>query len=257
MRLVRGIVAVATCGLIGSASAHELMFRALLSGSGSEPISASAGVGTALIVMDLDLANMEVQTQFDGLTSNATGALLHGITPSSNTGIALPALPLPAFPTGVESGMHSELVDLTLANSYSPDFINRSGGAIVDALNATYNGLLNSRMYMSIKTADHANGEIGGFFQIFPDANDDGVIDSADFTPIAEHYNTFGNDFHSGDYNLDAYTNALDFNIIASMYGESVDFAEASPLGSLIPEPSGMGAMLLLAGALNRRRSAR
>jgi hypothetical protein len=125
---------------------------------------------------------------------------------------------------------------------------------IVDALNATYNGLLNSRMYMSIKTADHTDGEIGGFFQIFPDANDDGVIDSADFAPIAEHYNTFGNDFHSGDYNLDAYTNALDFNIVATMYGQSVHFDESPTLGSLVPEPSILGAVISSVIILHRRR---
>src|SRR5438046_8040703 len=108
-------------------------------------------------------------------------------------------------------------------------------------------------MYLSINSTAYPGGEIGGFFTIFPDSNDDGVIDSKDFDALAAHFNEFGTDIHTGDSNIDAYTNALDFNAIATNYGQSVSFGSPN-LGMSIPEPVA-GGLFISGAAIIRRRA--
>src|SRR5881275_2385818 len=80
---------------VESIGAHELQFRALLSGPSHQPPTASAGVGTALVTMDLDVINMEVQIDFNGLSGNTSGAQIHGRTALPGSGAAPTAVPLP------------------------------------------------------------------------------------------------------------------------------------------------------------------
>src|SRR3954471_16273186 len=156
--------------------AHELQFRALLSGPNHPSPTSSTGGGTALITMDLDVINMEVQTEFNGLAANTTGARIHGHTALGLSGTAPPAIPLPEFLTGMTSGFDDELIDLQPASAYTQTFIDASGGDVVQALTALVFGMVQGRMYMSINSSAYPGGEIGGFLTIFPDSNDDGVI---------------------------------------------------------------------------------
>lgn len=234
--------------------AHELQFRALLSGPNHPSPTSSTGVGTALITMDLDLINMEVQTEFNGLAANTAGVQIHGRTPVGLSGTAPPAIPLPAFSTGMTSGLDEQLIDLQPASAYTQTFIDASGGEVGQALTALVFGLVQGRMYLSINSTAYPGGEIGGFFTIFPDSNDDGVIDSKDFDTLAAHFNEFGTDIHTGDSNIDGYTNALDFNAIATNYGQSVSFGSPA-LGALIPEPTTV--LPLFYGAVITRRRAK
>jgi hypothetical protein len=234
--------------------AHELQFRALLSGPNDSPSTSSTGVGTELITMDLDLINMEVQTEFNGLAGNTSSAQIHGRTTVPLSGTAPAAIPLPAFSTGITNGLDQELIDLQPGSAYTQTFIDASGGGVGDALTALIFGLVQGRMYLSINSSAYSGGEIGGFFTIFPDSNDDGVIDSKDFDALAAHFNEFGTDIHTGDSNIDGYTNALDFNAIATNYGQSVSFGSPAP-GALIPEPATV--LLLFCGAVITRRRAK
>jgi hypothetical protein len=106
---------------------------------------------------------------------------------------------------------------------------------------------------LSINTSAFPGGEVGGFFTIFPDSNDDGVIDSKDFDALAAHFNEFGTDIHTGDSNIDGYTNSLDFNAIASNYGQSVSFASPA-LGAIVPESASL-ALLICGASIPRRRA--
>ena len=71
---------------------------------------------------------------------------------------------------------------------------------------------------------------------------------------VATHFNEFGTDFHSGDFNIDGYTNALDFNAIACMFGQCVSFPP-SGIGTVAPEPSMLGLLVVIAFVMRRTRA--
>jgi hypothetical protein len=94
-------------------------------------------------------------------------------------------------------------------------------------------------------------------YTYFGDSNLDGMVNSADFTTLAQHFNSSGADWSEGDFNYDGVVNALDFNLVATNFGSPALFAPGSALGSLVPEPAciGLGASLLIL-ARRRRRGA-
>jgi hypothetical protein len=236
------------------ATAHEFMTRAILKPDAAA--NKSLGAGTILITLDLDLITMDVDAQFADLASPSSSASIHGVTLLPHVGSAIEAAPVPGFPSGVTTGGYSSTIDLTVASSYSSGFITAGGGTVGQALNALIFGLLDERMYASIATNLFPSGEISGFFSAFPDANHDRVIDTQDFLAVAQNFNTLGTELDLGDFNLDGRTNALDFNILATNFGESVTL----PASAVVPEPSTIGvavASAVVAGrsALVRRSS--
>src|SRR5207247_9889300 len=77
------------------------------------------------------------------------------------------------------------------------------------------------------------------------DANEDGTVNSDDFTILAKNFNASGRAFYTGDFNGDGIVNALDFNALATNFGQT-NFAPS--LGAaLVPEPA---ALATLAGVL-------
>jgi autotransporter-associated beta strand protein len=94
-------------------------------------------------------------------------------------------------------------------------------------------------------------------YTYYGDSNLDGIVNSADFTTLAQNFNAIGADWSEGDFNYDGVVNALDFNLVATNYGSPALFAPGAALGSLVPEPAcvGLGASLLLL-ARRRRRGA-
>jgi hypothetical protein len=78
------------------------------------------------------------------------------------------------------------------------------------------------------------------------------VVDSSDFTLLAANFNQAGATWASGDFNGDGVVNALDFNALASHFGQSTP---APALGSLVPEP--LTALPLTGLLLARRRRVR
>jgi hypothetical protein len=84
------------------------------------------------------------------------------------------------------------------------------------------------------------------------DANLDGVVDTSDFTRLANHFNSTTTTLWSdGDFNYDGVVNALDFNALATNFGLSM----SSPgLSLLVPEPAGLVCIALASAALARRR---
>jgi autotransporter-associated beta strand protein len=86
----------------------------------------------------------------------------------------------------------------------------------------------------------------------YGDATVDGRVDTSDFTALAANFGiASGAVWAQGDFNYDGAVNALDFNMLASNFG-----ATAAPaLGTLVPEPTGIGALALLSLTLRRRRA--
>jgi hypothetical protein len=230
------------------------MTRAVLSGIEQSQPNSSPGTGIAFVMIDLDLTTMDMQTTFDGLSANSTGAQIHGRTPLPLSGSAISAVPMPEFPTGTTAGTHQATVDLTQAATYSSDSIASNGGTIDGALDTLITGLMAERMYFAIDTGAFPDGEIRGFLRPFPDSIPDGVIDSLDFNALATHYNELGTDWELGDYTLDGRTNALDFNVLATHYGETLMFPSAR-LAGIVPEPVGCWLVLGALMCARQRKS--
>ena len=90
------------------------------------------------------------------------------------------------------------------------------------------------------------------------DANQNGAVNSGDFTILASHFNSTGAGWQQGDFNGDGRVNALDFNVVALNYGKQSLPSWAisgDPLGTLIPEPAALAAVALFPLAIRRRYS--
>jgi hypothetical protein len=85
------------------------------------------------------------------------------------------------------------------------------------------------------------------------DLNLDGVVNTADFTMLALHFNNTNAVWTYGDCNYDSKVNGLDFNALATNFGLSV--AASPALGSIIPEPDMLIAICVLSLAVRRRVS--
>ena len=90
------------------------------------------------------------------------------------------------------------------------------------------------------------------------DANLDGKVNALDFNALASNYgNTSGKFWNQGDFNYDGFTNTLDFNSLAANFNEVLAAPlPANGVGLIVPEPVGL-AMLAMAGATRFRRRRR
>ncbi len=90
----------------------------------------------------------------------------------------------------------------------------------------------------------------------YGDANMDGVVNTADFTILANNFGATSAVWGTGDFNYDGKVNALDFNSIATNFGAS-PLSFAPTLGSLVPEPAAVGLSFSAVGLFGRHRVAR
>jgi hypothetical protein len=90
------------------------------------------------------------------------------------------------------------------------------------------------------------------------DANLDGVVDTLDFNSLAANFGKSGQRWSKGDFNYDGVVDTLDFNSLAANFGFAVTTtsspSEANSLGTVVPEPTTIGALSLGAAALLVRR---
>jgi hypothetical protein len=96
----------------------------------------------------------------------------------------------------------------------------------------------------------------------YGDANLDGQVNLQDFNRLASGFGA-GDDWSEGDFNYDGLVNLQDFNRLAANFGLGAAGPGVTPqdwamLGAAVPEPGGLG-MLLLGGffAARRRRTRR
>jgi autotransporter-associated beta strand protein len=87
------------------------------------------------------------------------------------------------------------------------------------------------------------------------DANLDGVVNALDFNALASAYgqNTGSQVWAKGDFNYDGNTDTLDFNALAANFNASGPIPGAG-LGTLVPEPSAIAVVALAGAGLRRRR---
>ena len=87
------------------------------------------------------------------------------------------------------------------------------------------------------------------------DSNIDGVVDTSDFTTMANHFGSTSATWVTGDFNYDGKVNALDFNSIASNFGSPA--IPAPPVWALVPEPCAVALLAVAPMLLARRKRAR
>lgn len=102
-------------------------------------------------------------------------------------------------------------------------------------------------------TDDTTGGKVVIAYTYLGDANVDGVVNTSDFTALAQHFNDASNViWPNGDFNYDGQMNALDFNFLATNYGATPISSQA--LGTLVPEPVSLGMLTLAAAWIGPRR---
>ena len=171
MRAFVAFVALLFTCLVGRA--HEHFFETVLSGANEAVPNLSAGTGTSLATLDLDLVTLRVEVAFSSLTGTVTGAAIYGPTAAAGTGTApvmTPAFTASGFPPGLLSGTYDFTFDLTVATGYDPAFITASGGTVSNALNALIASFESGKSYLSIQTTAFPSGEVRGFYtEIVPE----------------------------------------------------------------------------------------
>jgi hypothetical protein len=128
-----------------------------------------------------------------------------------------------------------------------------SGKAGVGFAQASQIGIADGGSFMG-KPADASS--IVARYTLKGDATLDGIVDSNDFSAIANNFNGSANSWAQGDFNNDGVANALDFNLLATNYGSPLPGGDVSApsLGALVPEPGSATLLMLGAGMLASRR---
>lgn len=137
-----------------------------------EPEAAGAtGSGSATATFN-DVTNVfTYDVVFSGLSGLSTVAHFHCCVASPGTvGVAVDAPSLLYFPVGVQAGAFSGSYDLSLADSFNPNFVtNFGGGTTAGAMAAFLNGLNGGTAYLNIHSQAFPGGEIRGFAQRVPE----------------------------------------------------------------------------------------
>jgi hypothetical protein len=160
-------LAATTFGL--PASAASISFFTPL---GPEAVGAT-GSGSARVVFDEVALTMFVEAEFEGLSGTTTVAHIHCCTvvPGAGTiGVATYPATFPGFPVGVTAGSYSNSFDMSLATSYTADFVTTfGGGTIPGAFAALIAGLDAGRGYFNVHSTAFRGGEIRGFLVRVPE----------------------------------------------------------------------------------------
>jgi autotransporter-associated beta strand protein len=92
----------------------------------------------------------------------------------------------------------------------------------------------------------------------FGDANLDGVVNALDFNAVATNFgqNAGNQVWQNGDFNYDGTVSTQDFTMLAQNFGAVLSAPALSPpaLGSLVPEPGSIAMIAFAIPALGRRR---
>lgn len=165
------VYALVLCGTI---SAHADIFQYVVNFSGPNefPVNNSPGIGIGTVDYDSTAHTLTLQATFSGLDGTTTASHIHGPTVDPfllNAGVATTTPSFAGFPLGVRSGTFSSVLDLTLASSFSANFINANGGTVLGAETALANAMEDGKTYWNIHSSSFNGGEIRGFLVPVPE----------------------------------------------------------------------------------------
>jgi hypothetical protein len=93
------------------------------------------------------------------------------------------------------------------------------------------------------------------FSSEYGDANLDQSVNALDFNALASNFGHTGAAWAQADFNGDGIVDSLDFNALASHFGFKAPAGDVA-LGSVVPEPIGLAAVLgMVIFGRRRRRS--
>ena len=145
-----------------AAQATPITYKAVLSGANENPAVITAGTGLATVIYDDITHLLSLDVAFSGLTGTTTASHIHCCqVPPTNAGIATTTPTFAGFPLGVTAGTYVNTLNLTLASSFSSQFVGLYGG-IAQAEAALAAGLANGQSYFNIHTSFAPGGEIRG-----------------------------------------------------------------------------------------------
>lgn len=141
-------------------------YRAVSSGPSEATRNPSPGYSVAHFEVDGNMLTANVP--FADLLAGTTMAHIHCCTTDSFTGAAGVAIGLTGFPSGVTSGMYSQVFDMSDASIWDPGFLAAFGGTAAGASAAFLDALGEHTAYLNIHTTQYPGGEIRGFLVAAP-----------------------------------------------------------------------------------------
>src|SRR5439155_16696363 len=86
------------------------------------------------------------------------------------------------------------------------------------------------------------------------DSNIDGVVNALDFNALASHYGQTGRSWGDADFSGEGNVNTVDFTALAQDFGKSYNPNPAPALDTLVPEPTLVIPVALAMIAARRRK---
>ena len=145
--------------------AVPLAFSATLSGANEVPAVSTAGTGFVTVTYDPVTHFLAINASFSNLTGTTTASHIHApAAPGTNAGVATTTPSFAGFPLGVTSGIYTNTLDLTMASSYNPAFLNNATnlGSVSQAEMTLFSALNNGAAYFNIHTSFAGGGEVRG-----------------------------------------------------------------------------------------------
>ncbi|HYI93767.1 MAG TPA: CHRD domain-containing protein [Bryobacteraceae bacterium] len=166
-KVTRFILLFSVCALITPAAVLEF------TGNLAPEVAGSSGFGSAEVTYDSVAHTLLVSFDWNNLTGTTTVAHIHCcVDPPGTAGVATFPGTFPGFPMGTTSGSYTSPapIDLTLASSYTMNFLNNfGGGTAAGAEAALVQGLMDSRAYLNVHTTFAMGGEIRDFLAPVPE----------------------------------------------------------------------------------------
>jgi hypothetical protein len=160
------------CACALNAQGTIFSYRVSLDGPSEVPVNASPGFGLGEVDYNSTLHTLFVGFYFSNLLGTTTASHIHAATASPFTGTAGVATTTPTFagfPLGVNGGVYTNTLDLTLASSWNSAFVSANGGTFASAEAALATAMASGESYLNVHSSFAQGGEIRGFLIAVPE----------------------------------------------------------------------------------------
>jgi len=173
-RIFASVLAISLllCACAFNARATIFSYRVSLDGPSEVPVNTSPGFGVGEVDYNDVLHTLFVGFYFSNLVGTTTASHIHAATTSPFAGTAGVATTTPTFagfPLGVNGGVYTNTLDLTLASSWNSAFVTANGGTFTSAEGALAAAMASGRAYLNVHSSFAPGGEIRGFLVAVPE----------------------------------------------------------------------------------------